>query len=83
MLFTIQISRQAGEQDEHRRTQVGEGAAEEQPGVGVGDVHRVADLTVQEEGFAHVVEQHEDNDQAAQGVDAEQALVGGWGGWHG
>jgi hypothetical protein len=38
---------------------------------------------MQQEGFAYVVEQHEQDHQAAQGVDGEQALAQGNGIGHG
>ena len=72
-LLAVEECRQAGEEDEHRRAQVRQGAAEEQRWLGAGDVHRVADLAVQEKGLADMVEQHEQHHQAAQGVDAVQA----------
>jgi len=56
---------------------VGEGTADKQRGLGAVEAHRVADLTVQQEGFAHVVQQHEQDHQAAQGVDGKQALAQG------
>jgi imidazoleglycerol phosphate synthase glutamine amidotransferase subunit HisH len=49
------------------------GAADEQINPGVGDVHRVADLMMQKEGFAHVVQQHEHDDQPTQGINGLQA----------
>jgi hypothetical protein len=64
----------AGQQHEHRRAQVCQGAAGEQAGFGDVDVHRVVDLAMQEEGLTYVVEQHEQDHQATQGVDALQAL---------
>ncbi|MNM65519.1 hypothetical protein D3C81_769700 [compost metagenome] len=59
---------------------MGQGAAGEQRWVGGVDAHRVADLAVQEEGLADVIEQHEQNHQAAQGINALQALGEGGGG---
>ncbi|KPY93291.1 hypothetical protein ALO43_200122 [Pseudomonas tremae] len=47
-------------------------AAEKQGGLGACDLHRVEDLAVQEEGFPHVVQQHEENDQPAQSIDRAQ-----------
>jgi len=75
ILFAIQISRQASEQDKHRRTQVGQGTAEKQGRVGDLDIHRVSHLAVQEKRFAHVVQQHKQDNQPAQGIDGQQALV--------
>ncbi|MNJ68198.1 hypothetical protein D3C77_644250 [compost metagenome] len=85
MLLAVQPGRQAGQQDEHRCTQVGQGAADEQRRLGGVDGHRVADLAVQEEGLADVVQEHEQDHQAAQGIDALQALgeQGGGGACHG
>ncbi|MCY1428565.1 hypothetical protein D9M71_444550 [compost metagenome] len=74
MLLAIQPGRQAGQQDEHRRTQVSEGAAEEKRRFRGVDGHGVADLAVQEESLADVVQEHEQDHQAAQGIDALQAL---------
>ncbi|EJT82741.1 hypothetical protein PPS11_44268 [Pseudomonas putida S11] len=66
---------------------MGQGAAEEQRGLGGIDGHRVTDLAVQKEGFTNVVQEHEQDYQAAQGIDALQALGeqggGGTGACHG
>ena len=87
VLFAIQPGREPGQQHEHRRAQVRQGTAGEQCRLGGIDGHRVADLAVQEEGFAHVVQEHEQDYQTAQCVDALQALVelvgGGAGACHG
>ena len=76
LLLAIEKRRKPGEQDEYRRAQMRQGAAEEQRRISSGHVHRVADLLMQVEGFANVIEQHEEDDQTAQGVDREQAIGG-------
>ena len=47
--------------------------AGEQIGRRVGDHHRVRHLMVQIEGFAHMVQQHEQDHEAAQRINAMQA----------
>ena len=75
ILFSVQKSRQTGQQDKHRGAQVGQGPAEKQGGVSDINVHRVSHLTMQKERLAHVVQQHEDDHQPPKGVDGEQALA--------
>ncbi|MCY1464110.1 hypothetical protein D9M71_820940 [compost metagenome] len=77
MLLAVEPGRQPGEKDEHRRAQGTEQAGEKQLGGNAQGIHRITDLAVQEEGFAHVVEQHEEHHQATQGVDRLQAGVTG------
>ena len=45
------------------------GATEKQGWLSAVDGHWVADLIVQKEGLANVVQQHEENHQPAQGID--------------
>ncbi|MNN92860.1 hypothetical protein D3C81_2112090 [compost metagenome] len=56
---------------------MGQGATQEQRRFGGGDVHGVTDLAVQQKGFAHMVEQHEQNHQAPQGIDGQQPASAG------
>ncbi|MNO04955.1 hypothetical protein D3C81_2261600 [compost metagenome] len=60
---------------------MGECAAEKQRRFSAVDEHRVGDLAVQEEGFAHVIQQHEDDHQSPEGVDGHQALADAGDGW--
>ncbi|MNI27901.1 hypothetical protein D3C73_816570 [compost metagenome] len=76
----VQPGGYARQEDEHRRAQVRQQAREKQERVGGRRVHRVTDLMMQKEGLAHMVKQHDDDDQAAQGVDGTQARGGRQGG---
>ncbi|MNN38152.1 hypothetical protein D3C81_1521350 [compost metagenome] len=51
-------------------------ATEKQRRFSAGNVHRVGDLAVQQKSFAHVVQQHEQNDQASEGVNGQQPASG-------
>ncbi|KAG0743896.1 hypothetical protein G6F24_016178 [Rhizopus arrhizus] len=55
---------------------MGQQAASEQGRGYAGRIHRVADLVLQEKGLAHVVEQHQQHDGAAQLVDGGQPRGG-------
>jgi len=55
------------------------GAAEEQCRLGDRHVHRIRHLHVQQKGFADMVQQHEQNHQAAQRVDGLKARRNGRG----
>ncbi len=72
MALAVQPGRQAGQQHEHRRAQVGQQAAGKQGRGHRRRVHRIADLMLQEERLAHVVEQHQQHHGAAQLVDGGQ-----------
>jgi hypothetical protein len=52
-------------------------ATEKQCWLGNSHVHRVSDLAMQEKGLAHMVQQHEQNDQPAQGIDGMQPCLQG------
>ncbi|MNJ65060.1 hypothetical protein D3C77_610520 [compost metagenome] len=75
MLLAVEPGRKPGQKDEYRRTQGAEQAGEKQLRGNAQGIHRITDLTVQEEGFANVVEQHQQHDQAAQGIDRLQTGV--------
>ncbi len=79
LALAVQPRRQAGEQHEHRGAQVRQQAAGKQGRGHAGRIHRVADLVLQEEGLAHVVEQHQQHHGAAQLIDGGQPEGGGRG----
>ncbi|MCY1365016.1 hypothetical protein D9M69_518450 [compost metagenome] len=81
LFLFVEKSRQAGQQDEHRRAQVRQGTVEEEQGFRLQDVHRVRHLPMQVEGLAHVVQQHEQDHQPTQGIDGVKAVRGGCGHW--
>jgi hypothetical protein len=60
---------QSRQGDEHRRAQMGRQPGEEQGRRRRLQVHRVRDLGVDEEELPRMVHQHQQDDQAAQGVD--------------
>ena len=71
--LAIEPGRQTGERDKSRRAKGRQQAGVEQPRIGRVRVHRVGDLHVEEECLAHMIDQHEQHDQAAQRVDRDQA----------
>ncbi len=73
----VQPGRQAGQQHEHRGTQMRQQPADEQGRLHLVHRHRVGHLGMQVKGFAHVVEQHQHDHGAAQLVDGGQAGGGG------
>ena len=79
LALAVQPGRKTGQQDEHGRAQVGQQTAGEQRRGDRRRVHRVAHLVLQEEGLAHVVQQHQQHHGAAQLVDGGQARGGGRG----
>ncbi|CRR07639.1 hypothetical protein PAERUG_E15_London_28_01_14_07764 [Pseudomonas aeruginosa] len=79
LALAVQPGRQAGQEDEHGCAQVGQQAAGEQRRRDCRCIHRVAHLVLQEEGLAHVVQQHQQHHGAAQLVDGGQARGGGRG----
>jgi hypothetical protein len=66
----------AGQEDEHRRAKVGDPAREEQRGAHLRVRHRVL-LDADDEVVAHVVERHNEDDEATQRVDAVEAVLAG------
>ncbi len=78
----VQPGRKPGQEHEHRGTEVGCQAREEQLGRSGRHVHRVADLHMQVDRLAYVVEQHDEHDQAAHHVNNRNArthrLLGQW-----
>jgi len=75
----VQPGAQAGQQDENRCADVAGQAREKQLQRGRCNDHRVADLEMEIEELAHMVDQHQQHDGAAQPVDAAKAgCVGGW-----
>jgi hypothetical protein len=54
---------------------VGGQARKEQGRVGARDIHRVADLVLQVEGFTDVVERHDQHDETAHDVDRRDTLA--------
>ncbi|MNT17603.1 hypothetical protein D3C72_1527610 [compost metagenome] len=83
LLRAVEKGRQPGQEHEHRRAQVRQQAAEEQRRRRLRHQHRVGHLVVQVEGLAHVVQQHEQDHEAAQRVDGEQPGRGTGPGWQG
>ena len=73
MPLAIQKRRQAGEENEQRRAEMRQGSTQKQVRRRVGHIHRVGNLKVQQEGFPHVIEQHEQDNQATQCIDRLQA----------
>ncbi|MNE70502.1 hypothetical protein D3C76_1110410 [compost metagenome] len=54
---------------------MGQGPAEKQCWLGGVDVHRIRDLAMKKKRLSHMVQQHEENDQAPEGIDGQQSLA--------
>ena len=75
IFLAVQVRGQPGQQYKHRGTEVGEGATDKEGRLCAVNRHRICHLPVQEKRFPHVVQQHEQNHQPAQGVDGQQTLM--------
>jgi len=87
-LVPVQPGPQAGQGHEDWGAQMGRQPGEEQGGRRRLHIHRVRDLGVDEEELPRMIDQHQQDDQTAQGVDRTDAFsdsdpapdLGGWNG---
>ncbi len=73
-LLAVAPGADPGQKDEDRRAPVAGQAGEEQRRIDAGEVHRIADLAVQVEELADVIDQHQGHHHTAQGIDGVDAL---------